>query len=288
MSKSAVPSTNVIEVSTWAEFEDKVHWLDSLVKHDGRIDQRLDAPLFRGQGNHHCRWKLETTLERLSAELKDPAALGLLAYYRKTTVCKPALESLTDRRWPEVPEYDRFKKELGKNPYGWLDMFLNGKGIYEYWAYLRHRAFPSPLLDWTASPYVGAFFAFDNVDCAAEHVCVFAFLRGRASGSSDEHFFRVGPYMRTDKRHFLQQCWYSLCVKEVDGDYVFLPHNRVLVDKNGEQGRLLELRIPITERKAALRRLDLMNINPYSLFASEDALVRTMARRECALKEWSA
>src|SRR5579871_975887 len=34
---------------------------------------------------------------------------------------------------------------------------------YDYMAYLRHHGFPSPLLDWTRSPYVAAFFAFRDL-----------------------------------------------------------------------------------------------------------------------------
>jgi hypothetical protein len=67
---------------------------------------------------------------------------------------------------------------------------------------------------------------------------------------------------------------------------LFLSHDELLADKNGDQGVLFEFRIPARERTTALRKLELMNINPYSLFASEDALVRTVARRECYFKSW--
>ena len=47
----------------------------------------------------------------------------------------------------------------------------------------------------------------------------------------------------------------------------------------GPLEKLLKFTIPATERRAVLQRLDLMNVNPYSLFGSEDSLVRTIARR---------
>jgi hypothetical protein len=43
----------------------------------------------------------------------------------------------------------------------------------------------------------------------------------------------------------------------------------------------LKFTIPAKERGPALEHLDLMNINRFSLFRSEDSLVHTVARREC-------
>jgi len=47
---------------------------------------------------------------------------------------------------------------------------------YEFMAYLRHNGFPSPLLDWTRSPYVAAYFAFRDmwyVGDGAAYVSIF-------------------------------------------------------------------------------------------------------------------
>ncbi len=270
-------------VRDWAEFEEKLQWLYSQVVSDHPV---LEEPIFRGQGN--AEWKLTTTLERFAAIESNPTALSLRAYYRKITAAKRLLEGLTGKQWADVPDPLEFEDRLQQDPFRWLDLFLNKQpGIYEYLVYLRHHGFLSPLLDWTASPYVAAFFAFNAVEPGADHVCVYAFLRsGLHSVSGDPHFFSVGPYMCTDKRHYVQQCRYSMCVGRDGDDYCFRSHEDVLVNANRTQGQLFKLRMPVVERRTVLRKLELMNINEYSLFGSEDALVRTISQRECYFSDW--
>ena len=92
--------------------------------------------------------------------------------------------------------------------------------------------------------------------------------------------------MRTDRRHFLQQAWYSLCNAMRGEDHEFLPHEPALTGSSGPAAELLKFTIPAGERSAALRRLDLININALSLFGTEDSLVRTIGRRECYFTDW--
>ena len=54
-----------------------------------------------------------------------------------------------------------------------------------------------------------------------------------------------------------------------------------MADTLGPMEKLLKFTIPATERRTALQHLDLMNINPFSLFGSEDSLVRTIASSPC-------
>lgn len=199
-----------------------------------------------------------------------------------------------NRSWDEILEWPEFEKLLQDESANWIDRTLSkNPSIYRYLIYLRHHGFPSPILDWTASPYVAAVFAFDAMDRAAENVVIWAYVRDSLqSFGSDAHLFVVGQYLRTHPRHYLQQSRYSLCVQltvEQRGndpyiDYKFLPHNQVLA-KSLNDDLIVKIFIPASERRRALMELDSMNLNPYSLYGSEESLIRTIARREMLFKK---
>ena len=137
---------------------------------------------------------------------------------------------------------------------------------------------------------MAAFFAFDSPPKEAKSVCVYALSRDLgSSGSSDAHMWVVGPYMVAHPRHLLQQCQYSMCVAmdHSNNDYIFRPHPSGLAGAVGRKGASYRIVIPATERDTALKQLDLMNINAFSLFGSEDSLVRTVARRELLFRDWN-
>jgi hypothetical protein len=264
--------TQEIALNRWSDFE-------------GEIQSRIADPspqlrpwLFRGLANS-C-WGLETTLER-----SWPGERSFQDYYTKAFVTKAALESFTGRRW-----------DLALNPLQFAEYLRNNCSVtpasiltdqrYEYLVYLRHHGFPSPLLDWTASPYVAAFFAFDDVAPESiDRVCVYAVLPrpDPSSDPADRQCAFLGPRVRTHERHYLQQCWYSLCTG-MDPDYNWMcrPQEAAMVPDNFGPvvKEPVKFTIPARERTTVLRRLDLMNINRFSLFRSEDSLVRTVAWRE--------
>ena len=160
--------------------------------------------------------------------------------------------------------------------------------IYSLWIYMRHHGFPSPLLDWTMSPFVAAFFAFVNPPRSeVERVAVFAYIesplgiKGGADGVS--HISTLGPDVRTHKRHFLQQSCYTICTKYVDGTHRFVPHAyrfNTSLTRQVPQDVLVKITIPISTRICALRNLREMNISRLSLFQTEDALLETLAIEE--------
>ena len=157
--------------------------------------------------------------------------------------------------------------------------------------YLRHHGFPSPLLDWSKSSYIAAFFALAE-EITSEKVAIFAFietplgLKGGSSGFPDISVW--GEFVASDKRHFLQQCLYSMCLKGTQemahyknfGHKEFVSHEEVFKRKNPDQDLLIKFTLPKEARKDALRYLNMFNINHFSLFQTEDALVKTLTLRE--------
>jgi hypothetical protein len=278
-------SPKEVPLGCWADFEEKIRELTSPQVANKTATPPFHPPLFRGLGN--SRWGLETTLERSHPHEWFENANSLQRYYQKAFAAKPALETFSGRRWT-TPSPVSFKSRVRKHWSRWLDLILMGEdGIYEYLVYLRHHGYPSPLLDWSSSPYVAAFFAFDAIVTGADRICVYAALPRAGGGSNKQHCFFVGPYMQTHERHFLQQCRYSMCVgHDVDlDDYVFKSQEPAMLADLGPVQELFKFTLPVAERRTALRHLDLMNINLFSLFRSEDSLVRTIARRESYLRD---
>lgn len=92
----------------------------------------------------------------------------------------------------------------------------------------------------------------------------------------------MGPTIATDRKHFLQQSEYSICVKNQGEETYFANHE----DVEGDEGEdiLVKYKIPVSERQKVLKKLDSMNITAYSLFGSEPSLMETLALREIILK----
>ena len=88
--------------------------------------------------------------------------------------------------------------------------------------------------------------------------------------------------MHAHPRHLNQQCRYSMCASYDinDQDFPFRSFESGLGLASGEKGKLCKILVPVSERLTALKSLDLMNINAFSLFGSEDHMITTVARRE--------
>ena len=97
--------------------------------------------------------------------------------------------------------------------------------------------------------------------------------------SNEPHIKNLGQYVTSHPRHFLQQGQYTLAARYGGEQWNLACHHSVFELGREGQDRLIKLTLPVTERDKVLRKLDLFNINAYSLLQSEDALLQTISAR---------
>lgn len=166
-------------------------------------------------------------------------------------------------------------------------LWAGDRPAYAYMAYLRHHGFPSPLLDWTRSPYVAAFFAFakereDGNGRAS--IFVLCPRNLRLFGNRMKVLYSFGPYVKTHPRHVLQQSQYTACLS-FDDEWRFENYDSIFEPGLHQQAFCWKFTIPIAERLKVLRMLDEYNLNAFSLFGSEESLTETLTIREFDLPE---
>ena len=231
--------------------------------------------LFRGQSD--ATWGLTTTLERYL-----PCRVRIDDYYTGIWRAKSQIETFTGLQW-DVPPPSEISKRLETKtspPYG----ILPG---YEYLVYLRHHSFPSPLLDWSQSPYVVAFFAFNQATPQTKRVAIYVYWEdvgyGKGISPSLPHIQTLTTNVRSHRRHFVQQSQYTVCSALDAGEWYFARHEEALSSgvlqqvRTGEQDLLWKFTIPAVEWRKVLRMLNRYSLNAFSLFGSDESLMESIA-----------
>jgi len=243
-----VPSCRV---ESWHDIDRVV---DDLWSEFGRDDF-----VFRGHANYE--WKLEPTLDRMADKaISEELARKQLEYFRLSIRGRIADRALLEPY-----------KEANDDP------------SLELWAIGQHHGLATPLLDWTRSPYVALFFAFENPDDPAwidlkgnpsNYSRAVYFLNREFVEDSESHeYVRIVEPSKDDHGRLVNQAGlFTLAPYDETLESALLKaltDSRVDVDNPNELGKYLcKVHIPndFESRRECLRHLRRMNIHHASLF----------------------
>lgn len=235
-----------------------------------------DRMLFRGQADSD--WKLETTLERIIG-----TEITVKDYYRFAHSAKYKILTLEPLVY-KIPDISEFNIWADKNVDDGIFSFHDFP-CYEYLVYLRHHGFPSPLMDWTFSIFVAAFFAFNKSDHKQnKNVSIYCFLDRAINHKIYSNrlpiIHSLGQNAIVHPRHIQQQSNYTVCVNYENASSKFVNHEKLLNKVNNNQDLSWKFVLPSSERNLVLKSLNEMNINSYTLFGTIDSLVESIATNE--------
>ena len=233
-------------ISSWSEYK---NWVETV------IGAKKDY-YYRGQSN--SSWKLQTTFHRYAPEV------GM------------TLEQYLDYVLPEVHHYVSAQ-------YNELLNLQNPEEFGAFLALLQHHGFPTPLLDWTLSPYIAAYFAFRDVDIKepkTDYVRIYIFDYKEWISSFEQplnlrdlskaYVSVIRTHAKYNPRLIPQMGRYTVTnVADIESHLLTL---------SAQQNKtfLYIVDLPVSERIKVMRDLNLMGINEMTLFPGMDGICRTL------------
>ncbi|MDP2939249.1 MAG: FRG domain-containing protein [Candidatus Omnitrophota bacterium] len=234
------------QVQTWEEYK---KWVASV------IANKKDY-YYRGQAD--AKWELQTT------------------FHREAVVSVITLDTYLNDILPRVHYYIC----------AWHNEIINLQDPNEFGSFLallQHHGFPTPLLDWTLSPYIAAYFAFREVNDKlpqVDHVKIYIFdfqvwtttfqqlldLRETKIAYVSVLF----PYARFNPRIIHQMGTYTVTNQPDMGAYILKRSQEVNKDF------LRSFTFSVKERTKVMRELNLMGINEMALFPGLEGVCHTM------------
>ena len=259
------PEWNEFPVGSWQQFTDALEPL---------LDAYRVPPTYVFRGQPDASWLLEPSLLRRLRGLGDR---------RHAHEIEQLLESEFIAQASLFPEVRT------------VSSVLLAAGHAERWAYMQHHSCPTRLLDWTASPFVAAYFAIEQ--CPDKDGAIFAVAPDALGqyakrqnpamieitddalvdpGAPDRVAF-TWPHLRSS-RIVAQQGHFSVSTN------ILAAHDKPILEAcfavATEQGdRVIHRKIIIAAslKIVVLQQLRAMNVAPHALFPTVDGLGRSLS-----------
>jgi FRG domain len=184
--------------------------------------------------------------------------------------------------YDDIPELHRATVNITSHKFN----LNNPDELGAFYALVQHHGYPTPLLDWTYSPFVAAFLAFSelpkNIEDVTQHCRIHVFDAQQWNRDFRQlvqvagvkpHFSLLAPLALGNPRMIQQQALVTLT--NVDNIESYIANREQ--EKNKTYLEAIDL--PSTSRAEVMKDLDMMGITAASLFPGIDGVCKYQKER---------